>query len=631
MHKKGILVGLALLAAHLVLPAQQPSLDEAFARLAKWNFDENRDPQFVVSELVVKAKGSPAGWRDLEARFINLLKSDATAASKDFACRQLNLMGTQASVPVLAGMLSDARTVEIARYALEGIPGPAASRALREALGKTKDRARIGVINTLGRRRDAASVELLRPLASDAAPATAQAALFALAEIADPTALRILSETRGATAAVASLKAADLLTARGDAAAALPVYRRLYSAGESGAVRAGALRGLSQSGPVPAAALTDRDTRVQAAAIDALARTAPRQLAAAMSKLGDAGQVRVLGTLAERADAAALQALTAALKSSSKTVRMAALEGLGLAGNASVVPALAGIAAGEDEAEQAIARASLGRMRGKDVDQAVVNGIAGAGPKVKLELIRAAGDRGTPAAAGTLLKMSRDADSDVRRESLRALRETASTSDISALVALVVNPVQAGDRPEAVRGLSAVLRRSDPSRIDDVVSAYGPAGDREARAALMQVMGQSGNPKALDVLRAGLKEPDANTKRAAILALTDWPDPAPIPDLLETARAAADPAHQVLALRGALKLIGLPTPARPVRETVKLLVDAMGLARQPEEKRAVLALLPRFPTPEALDLAKAFVEVGDVAAEAKAAVARLERMVKPRP
>jgi HEAT repeat protein len=625
MHKKGIPICLALLAAHLVVSAQQPNLDEAFARLAKWNFDENRDPQFVVSELVVKAKGSPAGWRDLETRFINLLKSDATAASKDFACRQLNLMGTEASVPVLAGMLADARAIEIARYALEGIPGPAASRALREALGKTKDRARIGVINTLGRRRDAASVELLRPLAADGSPATAQAALFALAEIADPAAVRILSETRGATAAVASLKAADLLTARGDAAAAVPVYKRLYAAGESGAVRAGALRGLS---PMPADALTDPDARVQAAAIDALARTAPRQLVVAIPKLGDAGQVYALGALG---GPAALPAFTAALKSPSKTVRIAALEGLGRAGDASFVPALAQIAAGADEAEQTVARASLGRMPGKAVDQAVVDGMAGAGQKVRLELIRAAGERGTTAAAGALLKMSRDADSDVRRESLRALREVGSAGDIPPLVALVVNPVQAGDRAEAARGLASVLRRSDPARIGDVLSAYTPASDMEARAALLQVMGQSGNPQALTVLRTALKDQDASLKRAAILALGEWPDPAPIPDLFQAARAATDPAQQVLALRGALKLLGLPTPARPAPETVKLLAEAMALARQPEEKRAVLALLARFPTRDALELAKKFIEDPDVAAEAKAAVARLERTFRPRP
>ena len=72
---------------------------------------------------------------------------------------------------------------------------------------------------------------------------------------------------------------------------------------------------------------------------------------------------------------------------------------------------------------------------------------------------------------------------------------------------------------DTVRSLAAVLRRSDPSRIDDVVSAYTPARDMETRASLMQVMGQSGNAKALPILRAGLQDQDPELKRAAILAL----------------------------------------------------------------------------------------------------------------
>jgi hypothetical protein len=47
-----------------------------------------------------------------------------------------------------------------------------------------------------------------------------------------------------------------------------------------------------------------------------------------------------------------------------------------------------------------------------------------------------------------------------------------------------------------------------------------------------------------------------------------------------------------------------------------------------EEKRAVLALLPRFPTPEALDQVNRAAADPDVAVEAKAAAALLERTVR---
>ncbi|MGD0778334.1 MAG: HEAT repeat domain-containing protein, partial [Candidatus Solibacter sp.] len=554
-----------------------------------------------------------------------LLKSDASLAGKDFVCKQLSVMGSDASVPALSALLVEPRTSEMSRYALERIPGQAADRALREALARTSDKSRIGIVNSLGRRRDAASVPALRPLALGPDQATAAAALFALGEIADPAALQVLAEAGGkasgdlkVTAAQADLKA-----------------QKLYAAGEPSVIRAGALHGMAVAGGAQSTttlleALHGSDARLQAVAIHELAPTLARRLAAEMPELNEAGQVRVLGILAERGDTSALPTFTAALKGSSQPVRIAALEGIMRVGNASMVATLAGTAAGDNVAEQTAARASLAGIRGKDVDQAVVDAIAGAEPKVRLELIRAAGQRCTAAASPVLIKMARDADSDVRRESLRALHDTASAGDVPGLVALVTGPVQPGDRTEAVRSLAAVLRRSDPSRIQDVIAAYTPASDLETRAALLQVMGQSGNAQALPLLRTALGDQNPEVKRAAILALSDWSDDTPVPDLLASARTTSTPAHQALALRGVVRLVGLPGSRRTPLETVKVLADVLSLAKQADEKRAVLSLLPRYAIKESLDLAGTLVNDSEVSAEAESAVARLQRTMAPR-
>ena len=631
-------VVLALLCR--IAPAQNASLDELLAQTAKWQSDTSRQPLLALFEMVVKAQGSVPQTRALELRFIAFLKSDATLAGKDFICKQLSIMGSEASVPVLSGMLADPKTAELGRYALERIPGTAVDRALRESLAKTSGRVRVGVIDTLGVRRDEASVAALRPLAFGSQHAEASAALFALARIANPAAIEVLSEaqtkTSGAiraSAAEAYLQAANRLTASGHAAAALPIYKKLYAAGDPATVQAAALHGLgvtggAQSVPVLMEALHGSDARLQAIAIGTLMPGSAGPLMAEMPKLSEAAQVRILGLLSEHRDASALSAFTTALKSSSKPVRMAALEGIGPIGNPSIVPLLAAIAAGDDPAEQAAARASLGRIPGKDVDQAISDGISSAPGKMKRELIRAAGDRGATAAAPVLLATARESDNDIRRESLRALHDVGSENQITGLVNLVVNPVQPGDRTEAVRSLGAVLRRSDPARIKDVLAAYTPATDMETRTALMRVMGQSGDAEALPVLRAALKDQNADVKRAAILALGEWPNTTPLPDLFEIARTAPDPAHKTLAFRGAMQLIALPNATRPPGDTVKLLAEAMSLAGQADEKRAVLAMLPKYSVKESLDLASTLVNDSEVGAEAKAAVARLQRTVK---
>jgi len=640
VRKRAVVSCVILAFSCQLLQAQTASVDELLAQTAKWQSDTSRQPLLALSEVVVKAHGSAQQTRALEQRFIAFLKSDATLAGKDFICKQLSLVGSEASVPVLSGMLADPKTAELGRYALERIPGPAVDRALREALANASGRTRIGVINTLGVRRSADSVTALRPLALGSQPAEASAALFALALIGNPAAVDVLSAAQTqadsaarAAAAEAYLQAANRMAAGGNGAAAVPIYRKLYASSAPATVRAAALHGLGLAGgqqavPVLMEALHGSDGRLQLVAAGALIPGSAAQLMAEMPKLSEAAQIRVLGLLSERGDASALPAFTTAIKGSSQPVRIAALQGVGPIGNASTVPLLAAAASGGDTAEQTAARASLARIPGKDVDQAINDGIAGAPPKVKRELIRAAGDRGATLAAPALLASARDSDDDVRRESLRALHEAGGAAQIPGLVALVVQPVKPDDRAEAVRSLAAVLRRSDPSRIENVRNAYGSATDGEARSALMQVMGQSGNSQVLGVLRAALKDQSADARRAAIQSLSAWPNTTPLPDLFETARASSDPAHRTLAFRGAMQLIALPAPERTARETAKMLVEAMGLAREATEKKQILGLLPRYPVRESLDLANTYVNDSEVAAEAKAAVARLQRSVK---
>ena len=163
MSKTAILTCLALACLCPPAPAQTANLDDLLAQTAKWQFESGRQPLQALSEIVAKAQTTPGGTRAIEQKFIAFLKSDATPGGKDFVCKQLSIIGTEASVPALVEVLADPKTAELGRYALERIPGSAVDRALRDSLAKTKDRTRLGVINTLGVRRDPGSVPPCAP------------------------------------------------------------------------------------------------------------------------------------------------------------------------------------------------------------------------------------------------------------------------------------------------------------------------------------------------------------------------------------------------------------------------------------------------------------------------------------
>ena len=64
------------------------------------------------------------------------------------------MVGTKEAVPVLAALLADEKLAHMARYALEPIPDPAVDEAFRAALGNLKGRRLVGVICSIGVRRD---------------------------------------------------------------------------------------------------------------------------------------------------------------------------------------------------------------------------------------------------------------------------------------------------------------------------------------------------------------------------------------------------------------------------------------------------------------------------------------------
>ena len=119
-----------------------------------------------VAELVRSSHKNPGQRREIEDRLAKLLETGSPAC-KRFVCRQLWMGGSARCVPALARLLPDDEFSNDARYALERIADPSAAAALRNALGTCKGKTLIGVVNSLGQRRDSSAAVMLVPLLAD--------------------------------------------------------------------------------------------------------------------------------------------------------------------------------------------------------------------------------------------------------------------------------------------------------------------------------------------------------------------------------------------------------------------------------------------------------------------------------
>jgi HEAT repeat protein len=636
-----IAAALALAAALIAAPARAQVPD--LSAIAAFEDGQDRKPLVDFQTFVSESLASPSRLKQIEQRLLQLVQSQATRAGKDFALRQLSVIGTAASVDVLTRMLGDKEQGEMARYALARIPGPESGAALRRSLPRLSGDMKIAIVNSLGQRRDAQAVPALSALVRGADARLAEPAAFALARIANRPALAALAAARRKPDPQPFLNEAYLLcagqmAADGERAHAIPAYRELLASGAPETIRVRALNGFAGAAgkdavPVLTAALESKAPRMQAAAIRALNLMAGDGISGiftgAYPKLEPTAQVRVLTALAARDAAAARPLLTAAANHPSAQVRVAALEALAVAGDPSSLALLAETAANREGAEQTAARESLYRLRGEPIDAALVSALSAASGKVQTELILGAGERGTRAAVGALLAIAANGDRDSRRAALRSLRNVAGPDHVPPVLALVTKASESADRREAARTLAVLMRDAEPARARLVLEACQAASAVEVRTALLEVMGQAPSDEALPLLRTSLQDFNPEIVRAAVLALSEWNTPAPMLDLLEIARSSANPTLQVVALRGYIKLVSLHA-GRTAADSARMLIEAMRLATRPEEKRSVLALLPGFPCQESLDLANQYRNDPDLGKEAGVAADRLAAALKSR-
>ena len=102
------------------------------------------------------------------AELVEILKNPkASTFEKAKACQRLAVVGTKDAVPALAALLPDENLNCYARCGLEGIADPAADEALRDAAAKLHGRQLVGVIDSIGQRKDVKAVELLAKLLDD--------------------------------------------------------------------------------------------------------------------------------------------------------------------------------------------------------------------------------------------------------------------------------------------------------------------------------------------------------------------------------------------------------------------------------------------------------------------------------
>jgi HEAT repeat protein len=549
-------------------------------------------------------------------------------------------------------------TTDMARYALEKIPGKAADTALLAALEQTQNETKIGIISSLGQRKSVQAVKALAVLVNDADSALAAAATTAMGRIGGVEAAAALAEAydRAAGEAKTNLAYALLSSADGywDARnfpAALALYEEILSAHPQQlplVVRRTAFKGRILCLEKPDASklvvetLTKGPEDMHEPAIGEVAMLfRPADIGPvveALPKLPEASGVQLLSILTQYPRENVLQAVIEATKSPALAVRVAALKALAIVGDSSSVLFLAERSAASAGREQLAARASLWKLVGKDIDEKVMfHLVSTPNEAVRNELIQAIRERRITQGKAHLLTVARGGSSRNIQEAARALRSIASPIDIPVLLKILLETGDETVQAEMQTTIGVVAKKipDEYARANavekmltlDTSSKEQPITDVTKRCLLYRTLGRIGDDSSLALLRTALQDPTVEIQDAAVRALADWPNGTPREECLAIARTSANFTHRVLALRAFVRMVGLQKYQSP-QTAIQSLKTALDLATRPEEKKLVLGALEAFPSPEALALAESLLTAEGVQAEAQAAVDKIKETLE---
>lgn len=612
----------ALVAAAMTTAAvSATAVRDAAPPLPDINYSGSQSALMALDAEISAARQEPAKLAAIADRLVGIIRdAESTFAARQAACQRLGLVLQAVPGPefdralrILRPLLTNERDVDLARLALEPLPGPAVDDVFVEALDTSSGRARVGLIQALGARRATAAVPALGKLMEDATPDVAAAAIAALGEIGAPAAMSVLEKAPPAHA-MEAVRARLAAAARAASPEAESTLARIQDdAAVPPALRAAALRirlasDREAAGRKVAAVLRGTEWIMKEAALDAAADLPAAgvvpELAGAFPDFDPPTRVAALSLFARMRDAAAVPVTMQASTDNRPEVRAAAVQALGfLPGSAEVAGLLAKVASDSANPNAKVARESLARLTGSGVAETILSGARKGEAALRATFLGQLALRGATDAVPILVDARGDPDARIRSAAVAALGDLGSMEQQPVLIEWATGAQDEGEQSNALRALVDLTLR-DPSietRGAAIYAALEKAAPEIALRllpALQRLGGVAGAACAARLAVGG----SAALAEAAAGALTRWPDHTALPSLAQVSETAAIPGVRQTALEGALRhLERNRDPWSPA--TTQIVSRLVSAAPDTESRSRLLEILGRASDRKAISVA----------------------------
>ncbi|RDV15301.1 DUF1080 domain-containing protein [Pontibacter diazotrophicus] len=579
-------------------------------------------------------------WRKMsvDAYCASLAKA-SDEENKAFLIRQLQIVGKDDAVSCLQPYLGDERLCAPAAAALTSINTASGNSALLQALQSTQGSCRYALVEALGDTRPTAAVAALTPLASSQDAKLRKLALYALANIADPSSEAVLAKAAeedrftydNDNAAAAYLLYARRLAENGQQQQAEKVAQSLLQRAEEQRqvhTRTAALKLLSElqgekSMPLLVSAAGESDPEYRASALRfAAPYVNPATTAMWVKKQKRASapvRADIITMLGDNRATAALPTVNRALRNRNDEIRLAAVAAAGKIGQEEALPQLLRVMRKGNQEDAVAVRNALLIMKGDGMTDRVADALPKMPAEGQAELLAVLGARAAHNRIDEVFSYAESNNPTVRLAALSALGQMARKEDLPRLYTLLNNASQPEELQAVQQAVIAAVREyeTQPQQAELVLQqmAQTPA---EKKSAYFDILAGIGGEQALHTVSEAFRTGDAASKQAAVVALSGWSDVSAAQELYRISREPENAAYLDPALKGYIRTVSLSK--YPADQKLLLLRNGMELARTKEQKRLILQQVERNRTFPALVFAAKYLDDPELQQEAALAV-----------
>ena len=603
--------------------------------IVDYEYGDSRSWLQEYQDLMIEVYNIPEIHDKVERLMIKVLKSNASNDGKLLICKYLGTIGGNSSLPVLRKMLFTPSSSNMALIALTSIPGEEASKTLIGALENNEGEALIGIINTLGLRRDPKANQPLNGFISSEDQHVANASIHALGTIGGEQASQILQEafvsttnTRKWKIAEAWIKSVESL----EPAQRKLSYQTVLDSNPPLSLKYVAFKENLKLVPEDKQvshlldAINNSNQEFQEAVIP-LIRNLPSTLSMKpfineFSIYPDRIQIQLMLAIADRKDESIRPFVIQKLKSNNPDDRNAALKSLSKVSNYQDVRMITKVAVSKTGIEQELARACLYWMKGENVDRKILSELEFANAQVKPELIKCVGYRKIEDGRKVLMGYLSSKNKLIRVEAIKAVGIVASHEDLAKVIDLTLSNIKTTELEMIEHSITSIAFNDPDSSVPIIGEKLTSYQNALSISILINVAGKLGGDQALTIIRPYLNNDQEEIQFSCIKALSAWRDDTPLPDLEALIQSTLSQKNRSQAMVGIVYLVQNSKSLTEALKAMKL-KNAYSFAKSDLDRKIIVNGISRVVSLDALDFVIDQLGNDAIEAEVEEAIIRI--------